>query len=368
MHLSQRDELLYINHVFFDAPKYAYAYLDYSKQDAISSLKKIQDYISALPLKQDSLSRYLQRLSNVNLSKIHDSIQKSNTSVITLYDDCYPEILKELPSPPILLYALGELTLLKHPMLSIVGSRTPSEYGKRITALFSKTLSSHFSIVSGLAMGIDTIAHQESINSTFSTIAILGSGFDYFYPASNKALFKEISKKGLLLTEFPFSAQCKPYFFPQRNRIISGLCRGIVIPEATIKSGSLVTANLALEQNKDIFAIPGPIDSPLSEGPLHLIKEGAMCTTHPNDILLEYNINTAPQLSLFSQQPVTPSISLPPAEKYIFDIISYTPITLDQIAIKSQKPIHEILQYITLLEIKGLIKHTNQFTVVRHSA
>ena len=365
MNNTRRDELIIVNHILYDAPKHAYAYLSYADDNQASISQKITQFLSLLPLKQESRTRYLNRFSSLNIQNIHTSIKRINATVITIDDDIYPSILRELHAPPIVLYALGNTELLSCPMLGIVGSRHPSEYGKRTTALFSKTLSSYFSIVSGLAMGIDTIAHQESIDSTFSTIAILGSGFHHFYPASNKALFADISKKGLLLTEFPLTTQCKPYFFPQRNRIISGLCRGIIIPEATLKSGSLVTANLALEQNRDIFAIPGAIDSSLSEGPLHLIKEGAVCTTHPNDILLEYGIHSEPQLSLFSQQPAQPSIQLSTSETTVFEAINYSPITLDQLSSKLQKPIHEVLQYITLLEIKGVIKHINQFTITR---
>ena len=365
MNNSRRDELLIVNHVLYDAPKYAYAYLNSTHNETQSISQKITHFLSSLPLKQESLSRYLKRFSTLNIHDIHNAINTITATVITIDDDIYPSILRELYAPPIVLYALGNTHLLSRPMIGIVGSRHPSDYGKRTTALFSKTLSSNFSIVSGLAMGIDTIAHQEAINSPFSTIAVLGSGFHHFYPASNKPLFTEITKKGLLLTEFPLTTQCKPYFFPQRNRIISGLCRGIIIPEATLKSGSLVTANIALEQNKDIFAIPGPIDSPLSEGPLHLIKEGAICTTHPNDILDEYGIQSEPQLSLFSQQPIQSSISLSTAEQTIFEAITHTPVTIDHLSKTLQKPIHEILQYVTLLEIKSLIKHINQFTITR---
>jgi DNA processing protein len=362
--LSSREELLVINHIFYDSPKYAFTYLNTVTDDS-ASLEKIKQFIYQVPLKQDSINRLIKRLESINIDSIKQQLSDSDTQIITISDEIYPLILRELHFPPIVLYARGNVELLKSPLFGIVGSRKPTHYGLSTTKTFSKALSSYFSIVSGLAMGVDTIAHKEALLGTYSTIAILGSGFNRIYPASNKELFHTITKKGLVLTEFPTHVDSKPYHFPQRNRIITGLSRGVLIPEATLKSGSLVSANLAVEQNKDVFAIPGEINSTLSEGPIQLIKEGARCVTSPADILDEYGIESSPQLNLFSRPPQKETLNLNKQEKEVFTHITYDPITLESLCTKTNKPIHELLQFITLLEIKGAIKHINQTTVTR---
>ena len=203
----------------------------------------------------------------------------------------YPEQLREIFDPPLKLYVLGNKTLLKQKGVAIVGSRKPTEYGKKVALQFSKQLSEKgINIISGLALGIDTYAHLGSLQSGGSgkTIAVLGSGLDEVYPKQNIELAKQIiSLGGCIVTEYPLKTKPEKLHFPQRNRIISGLSKGVLVVEASEKSGSLITVDFALEQGRDVFVIPGNIFSNTSVGTNNLIKQGAKLVTNYEEILEE---------------------------------------------------------------------------------
>ena len=212
---------------------------------------------------------------------------------ISIENKMYPEQLRNIYNPPIKLYALGNVTILNQKGIAVVGSRKATEYGKKVALKISKELSEKgFHIISGLAKGIDSYAHIGNITSGSSsrTIAVLGSGIDNIYPKENRNLaIKIINTGGCIISEYPIGSEIQPKNFPERNRIISGLSKGVIIVEATEKSGALITADFALEQGRDVFAVPGNIFSDNSFGVNELIKQGAKLVTCLQDILEEIN-------------------------------------------------------------------------------
>lgn len=206
----------------------------------------------------------------------------------SILDEVYPLELKQIYNPPVLLFYQGDLDLLSKPKLAVVGSRKASKEGSQSVQKIVKELQNRFVVVSGLARGIDTAAHMASLKSGGKTIAVIGTGLDHYYPKENKQLQDYLSKHHLVLTEYEPSAQPKKFHFPERNRIIAGLAQGIIVAEARMRSGSLITCERALEEGRDVFAIPGSILDGHSDGCHHLIQEGAKCITSGMDVLSDY--------------------------------------------------------------------------------
>ncbi|GAB4165782.1 MAG: DNA-processing protein DprA [Rhodocyclaceae bacterium] len=211
--------------------------------------------------------------------------------LIALGDEEYPAALLEIHDPPTLLYASGRVELLSRPALAVVGARSATAGGLGDAQRFARALAgAGLTVVSGLALGIDSAAHRGALGQPGSTIAVLGTGIDRVYPASNRALAHEIAQAGLIVSEFPLGTAVRPANFPRRNRVISGLARGVLVVEAALGSGSLITARLALEQGREVFAMPGSIHSPLAKGCHRLIKQGAKLVEEVNDILEELHL------------------------------------------------------------------------------
>ncbi|MGN6183056.1 MAG: DNA-processing protein DprA, partial [Thermoanaerobaculia bacterium] len=208
--------------------------------------------------------------------------------VITILDDAFPPLLREIPDPPLALHFRGDISLLAKPCIAIVGSRRASPYAINVAQqLATQLAASGLVIVSGLARGIDAAAHKSALDANGKTVAVLGTGIDLVYPPANRKLFERIASEGLIVTEFPPGTPPKREHFPIRNRVISGLCEGTIIIEATSRSGSLITARMAAEQNREVFAVPGSIFSAGSEGTHRLIQYGAKLVHDVNDILSE---------------------------------------------------------------------------------
>ena len=206
----------------------------------------------------------------------------------SILDDIYPTTLKQIYNPPVLLFYQGDLELLEKSKLAVVGTRNASENGIQSVQKIIKELNNRFVIVSGMARGIDTVAHIASLKNGGQTIAVIGTGLDKVYPKENKELQHYIGKHQLVLTEYEPNAQPLKYHFPERNRIIAGLAEGLVVCEAKIRSGSLITCERALEEGREVYAIPGSIVDGKSDGCHHLIQEGAKCITSGLDILSDY--------------------------------------------------------------------------------
>ncbi len=216
-------------------------------------------------------------------------LQQPNTAIITLLDDRYPSLLKNIPSPPPLLYVRGDVNILSKPQLAIVGSRRPTAQGLEQAEYFARHFASlGFVVVSGLALGIDSASHKGALAANGGqTIAVLGNGVDYIYPAQNRSLTAKILTNGCLVSEFPIGTKPIAHHFPRRNRIISGLSLGVLVVEAAQDSGSLITAKYAGEQGREIFAIPGSISNSQVKGCHELIRQGAKLVESPSDVLEE---------------------------------------------------------------------------------
>lgn len=239
----------------------------------------------------DKIVQNMQKAKDVKLlEKYEKYILKNDIKIINISDDNYPAKLKNIYAPPITIFAKGDISLLNSKSIAIVGSREPSKYGIYVAEKFSKELSKEgITIVSGLARGIDTFAHVGALSSFGKTIAVLGSGIDVVYPKENAKYYREISEKGLIISEYIVGTAPESKNFPQRNRIISGLSDGVLVVEARKNSGTMITTDFALEQGKELYVIPGNITSNLSAGTNNLIKEGAKLVTDVYEILEDLN-------------------------------------------------------------------------------
>lgn len=259
------------------------------------SVKKIYNATEKEILKVDGMSdKIVQNMQKAKdaklLEKYEKYILKNDIKIINISDDNYPAKLKNIYAPPITIFAKGDISLLNSKSIAIVGSREPSKYGIYVAEKFSTELSKEgITIISGLAKGIDTFAHIGALSSFGKTIAVLGSGIDVVYPKENAKYYREISEKGLIISEYIVGTAPESKNFPQRNRIISGLSDGVLVVEARKNSGTMITTDFALEQGKELYVIPGNITSNLSVGTNNLIKEGAKLVTDVCEILEDLN-------------------------------------------------------------------------------
>ncbi|MFB5266559.1 DNA-processing protein DprA [Paenibacillus enshidis] len=226
-------------------------------------------------------------------------VQQAGIGVITYLDDDYPILMKETSDPAWVLYFLGDRSLLDSISVAMVGTRVPTAYGRKMAEMLAEELCANgYTIVSGMARGIDSLCHEAALRCGGNTLAVLGTAIDVAYPPENTSLYKEIIRKGLVISEYPPGTKSNPGLFPQRNRIIAGLTRGTLVVEADIRSGSLITADFALEAGRDVFAVPGPVTSPKSRGTLNLIKQGAKLVTEASDIIEEHGMWSAAVVGL----------------------------------------------------------------------
>jgi DNA processing protein len=293
-----------------------------------------------------------------------DLALKKGYKIITLADTEYPPLLLEIPDPPPILYVCGHLktSLLN---IAIVGSRNATKYGLTITGHLGADLATlGITVVSGMALGIDTAAHYGALAGHGNTIAVLGSGLDRIYPASNRKLFSKIAEQGAVISEFPLDTEPESHNFPQRNRIISGICHGTVIVEATKRSGSLITARMAAEQNRDVFAVPGSIHSFKSTGTHTLIKQGAKLVENAQDIVEEFDLVLNPPPAVKSTAVKAP-MELTPDESRVMTLLGPYPIHIDNLVRKSAIAPGSLSSILLHLELKGLIQQSpgNLFTI-----
>jgi DNA processing protein len=279
--------------------------------------------------------------------------------LVTWHDSSYPQLLKQIHDPPPVLYASGDTGLLKQLQISIVGSRNPSPDGKRMARDFSRQLAGlGITITSGLASGLDSCAHQGALDAGGTTIAVLGSGLDVIYPAKNRGLAESIRESGVLVSEFPPDARPVPANFPRRNRIISGLSAGTLVVEATLRSGSLITARLAMEQGREVYAIPGSIYNPLSRGCHKLISDGAKLVEDIAGILEEI----APLAAITNQggqeqdkNDKTPG-ELDEYCKLLLENIAKQPVSIDMLVDETRLGVQIVASSLIKLELNGLVE------------
>ncbi|MCX7798064.1 MAG: DNA-processing protein DprA [Melioribacter sp.] len=289
------------------------------------------------------------------IEKELNQLKKINARVITYWDNEYPDLLKKIYYPPIIIYVLGNFVEQDKYTLAVVGTRQPTSYGKIQTEKIVKDLTEkNITIVSGLARGIDTIAHQTAIKSNGRTIAVLGSGLDQIYPPENKKLFWEIVQNGAIVTEYELGTKPDAPNFPRRNRIISGLSLGTLVVETKLNGGAMQTAAYAIDQNREVFAIPGNINVKQAEGPNALIQRGeAKLITNADDIIFELKLKLKPEVG---KNIPKPSVDLTLFEEKLLQIIGNDAKHIDEIASLASMSISDCLVNLLTLEFKGLIK------------
>lgn len=297
--------------------------------------------------------KYLYEKKSIEPEKLAEAITRQGIKTVTRLDPHFSRLLLQISNIPCILYYIGDVLLLRENVLAVVGSRKASYYGQQQAKLMAKELAAQgLVIASGMARGIDGAAHEGALEANRPTIAVLGSGVDVPYPRENKRLYDKICERGLVISEYFPGTPPAPSNFPIRNRIISGLSMGVYVIEARAKSGSLITSDYALEQGREVFALPGPVNTPNSIGPLRLIQNGAKLVIYPEDILEELGFTFKNRLL---NQQIDKIQSLKEQEKRLLESLTWEPAHIDSILgrFANENKIYELL---INLEIKGLIK------------
>jgi len=298
--------------------------------------------------------------SKISLDMEMEKLDRYGVRVLTCHDQEYPSRLKEIYDYPPLLYVRGSLLPQDEWCLAVVGTRRATVYGRQVTEEVVADLArSRITIVSGLAKGIDSIAHHSALDAGGRSIAVFACGLDIVYPSENANLARSIIQQGALISEYPLGTRPKPDNFPRRNRIMSGLSLGVLIVEAGDTSGAMITAHLALEQNREVFAIPGSILSPASRGTNHLIQEGAKLIRDYTDILEELNLmNVAHQIEM---KEVVPSSE---TESLLLKQLGAEPTHIDEVCRSSSLPMSTVSSTLAMMELKGLVKQVGAMNYV----
>lgn len=306
---------------------------------SVSSLKSV--------IKADIATEISKGIADDLLAPALAWLQDGNNHLVTLADSEYPQALLNIPDPPLLLYVKGRLDLLNHAALAIVGSRNATPQGAHNAEAFARSLSdAGLCIISGMAHGIDAAAHRGALQGRGSSIGVVGTGLDKVYPAANRDLAHALASQGTLISEFPLGTPPLAANFPRRNRIISGMSIGCLIVEAGLQSGSLITARLALEQGRDVFAIPGSIHAPQSKGCHALLKQGAKLAETAQDILEELG----GLLALPASNPDTQG-----ADSALLEQLGFDPVDLDTLGARCGLTVSQLSAMLLTLELEGRV-------------
>lgn len=309
-------------------------------------------------LTKRQINDFLNERKNIEPDACLEILQKKNVKFLNYTDSDYPYLLRQISNPPMTLFYKGDLTRCNFERtLAVVGSRKASESAKNVlTKILEEFSNTDICIVSGLALGIDSCAHKAALNNNLSTIGVIASGFDFVYPTQNKELYQKIeNESGVIFSEYWPSFEPLKWRFPHRNRIVTGLSKGTLVAEAAIKSGALISANLCLEQNRELMCMPGLLTNPNTEGIYKLIKNGAAVVTRAKDILdaLDWQIETS------HKKDISQKLDMDENEKAVFDIISLQDTTLDSLCVQTGIDFGELSVILTTLELKGYIKQTD---------
>lgn len=363
--MDERELLIYLhslNRIGWKSISRLYSYL--------GSLNKIYD-LQPLELSMNTgiefsqaerIKNSLQQDKVLAFTGLLNEWENKGISIITYKDPNYPTMLKEIAQPPWVIFAKGDLKLLNRPAIAIVGTRNPTNYGKIVADKLARGLvENNLVVISGMARGIDSIAHSGALGADGNTIAILGSGIDVIYPKENHKLYNEITRKGLIVSEYPPETEPHPGYFPQRNRIISGISYGTIIVEASMKSGSLITGQFALDQSREVFAVPGPITSKQSMGTNDLIKQGAKLVQTIDDVFeeLPYLKEKSVNNNIISKEELNDN------EAIIYKAVDYIPIHIDEIYNNHDLSLPEIYEALFSLQLKNRIKQISGGLYIR---
>ena len=316
------------------------------------------DTRTALLLSKQHLDKLNRVLARRHADQdLQSDLQRAKVGILCRHSDNYPPLLKEIYDAPPLLYFRGRSELLTNPLFALVGSRRPSRTGRSDAEAFARALSEvGMTVVSGMALGVDGAAHCGALIGGGSTIAVLGTGVDQCYPRSNASLYERIAHEGLLISELPVGSPPMRHQFPRRNRIISGMSLGVLVVEAALRSGSLITARQALEQNREVFAIPGSIHNPASRGCNSLIKQGAKLVEQLDDILEEFAgwLDSAPS-SACGHTANASAVDIETSSP-IYQALGFEPVDIDTLAQNLGLPISELLSLLSDLEVEGWVE------------
>jgi len=338
----------------------------YEKMQTISPTKRFSaKALIGVGIKPEVASAFTQFRQEFDAEAELKKLDQLNIRLIPHHDPEYPPLLKEISDPPYLLYAFGDLQSLHRQSLAIVGSRKHTHYGQQIIERLIPDLATNgVTIVSGLAVGIDALAHKATLGSEGTTVAVVGCGLDVIYPAEHRSLAgKIVESGGAIISEYPLSTPPLKQHFPARNRIISGVSQGTLVIECDIQSGAMITAHHALEQNRDVYAVPGPITSVSSSGPNMLLHMGAHVVTSAEDLLEHLGLPRTKKTGSVSTRGLAEA--LPAVEKVIFAILSHDPVHIDTIAEASKLDTAEVNSALLFLEMKGLIRNIGAAQYVR---
>jgi DNA processing protein len=316
--------------------------------------------LQAAGLGSKVIENFLAIRSSVDLDQIWERLQVQGIQVLILKDEAYPRRLKEIAQPPPVLYVRGELCPEDDWAVAVVGTRRITSYGRQVAEEVAATLArSGITLVSGLARGVDAVAHQAALNAGGRTLAILGSGVDRVYPPENRRLAEQILSRGALLSDYPPGTPPESTNFPPRNRIISGLSMGVVVVEAGQTSGALITASFAADQGREVFAVPGNINAPQSVGTNRLIQNGAHPLMDPQEIL------EVLELTMVTEQH-TARVSLPAdaIEAQLFGTLGREPLHIDEIRARTDLPIEQVTATLALMELKGMVRQVGGMNYV----
>jgi DNA processing protein len=320
--------------------------------------------LASAGLDRRAIDSLISTRARVQIDAEMEKLQRLKVRVMTQQDDDYPHLLENIADPPPVLYLMGELRPEDDLAVAIVGTRRPTVYGRQAAELFARGLAERgVTVVSGLARGVDTCAHQAALEAGGRTVAVLGSGLDIIYPAENRKLAAQVVEQGALISEFPLGTQPDGMNFPRRNRIISGLSTACLVVEAGDSSGALITAEFALEQGRDVFAVPGNIFSPASRGPNKLILDGATPACRLEDILEELKIETASE-----QREARETIPKSESEVAILRCLGHEAVHIDEIRRAVCLPMSVVSSTLTMLELKGLARQAGGMNYVRGQA
>lgn len=304
-------------------------------------------------LSEQVISNLIHDRNAIDLDRLYESILEEDVTVLTLLDEDYPKLLREINQSPPVLYVKGKLLPSDEFSVAMVGTRRVSPYGQQIARDASIFLAGHgLTIVSGLARGVDGLAHQNALKAGGRTIAVLGSGVDVIYPPEHRMLAEAIVENGAVISDYPMGTQPEGINFPPRNRIISGLSLATIVVEAGERSGALITADFAVDQGRDVFAVPGNILSPVSKGTNWLIQNGAYPMVSPQDVLDVLNLSEVEAIQTARQ--VLPA---DPTEAKILNIVNYEPTHIDDISNAVGYPIEKVSAALTMMELKGMVQH-----------
>jgi DNA processing protein len=298
-----------------------------------------------------ALARTIGRTDPTDGAALERSATDVGQQILTPADAEYPALLRAIPDPPLTLYVVGDSAILNRPAVAIVGSRDHTSYGERVAATMGGAAgAAGVVVVSGLARGLDAVAQAAALDAGGTTIGVLGHGADIVYPRANAALYRRVAELGMLLSEYPPGAQATQGSFPRRNRLISGLARALVVVEAADGSGTMITVAMALEQGREVFAVPGPITAASSRGTNRLIRDGATPLLGREDLLAIFGASSA------APAPASPECTLSVTEARVFGALDTEPRHLDQIALSSGLPVGVLLGTLLGLELGGLVE------------